>query len=433
MTQLTDKEIKEKGLRPVSRLSNLTTFFMANPNYMVVQNISFYFFLLMSGRLSGRKLLSPRWNMMNRFALFFILASVVSTFASLIYNPGDMFLNSIKVLPNYIYWGVLIIVVSSTLFRINNITTVYKYITIGVAVTIFNFNMLNVVLDRVPFYRDLQQNAYSFVLIMFTPICTSYIYYRYKNTFYTIMTILLLSLFGFMSGSRSGSLLVLLGGISIFILNNRNTFILSAVVIFYIAMILPNVIESNGVKQLIFNLNPRTYDLVYNTQQTFEEDRSYLTRVAMIQKGKAIFADNPFVGVGLGNFVDAEYEIDFDFVGGEFLEYRSESLARTNPHNSYLSFIAEGGLLLLIAAVLLMGYPIVFFLFNFYRLDGLEKAAFVGVITMCIHAYVITGMVNVYAWYNLAIANAIILSKTAPPRLVRSQPLVPITDSSEKS
>jgi hypothetical protein len=60
------------------------------------------------------------------------------------------------------------------------------------------------------------------------------------------------------------------------------------------------------------------------------------------------------------------------------------------------------------AFVLLILYPLVFFLRNFSRLSPLERSYFIGIAGMAVHSYVIAGMVNIYGWFLLAIANSII-------------------------
>ena len=130
----------------------------------------------------------------------------------------------------------------------------------------------------------------------------------------------------------------------------------------------------------------------------------------MIEKGLNIFEDHPISGIGIGNFMTTEYEIDFKFEGSEFIEAREDALMHTNAHNSYISFLSEGGILLIIPMLILMFTPTVFFVFNYFSIPNEHKGLFVGIIFMCIHSWFIAGMVNVMGWFLLGIANAYILN-----------------------
>jgi O-antigen ligase len=130
----------------------------------------------------------------------------------------------------------------------------------------------------------------------------------------------------------------------------------------------------------------------------------------MIEKGLNIFEDHPISGIGIGNFMATEYEIDFKFEGAEFIEAREDELMHINAHNSYISFLSEGGILLIIPMLILMFAPTVFFIFNYFSIPNEHKGLFVGIIFMCIHSWFIAGMVNVMGWFLLGIANAYMLN-----------------------
>jgi O-antigen ligase len=176
------------------------------------------------------------------------------------------------------------------------------------------------------------------------------------------------------------------------------------------SFVIPTLIESPQVKTAIQQLNPRTYELLYETENTLQTDRSYLTRLAMIEKGLNIFEDHPISGIGIGNFMSNEYRSDFNFDGAEFIENREEELMHTNAHNSYISFLSEGGILLIIPMLVLMFTPVVFLIINYFTIPNEHKGLFIGIIFMCIHSWFIAGMVNVMGWFLLGIANAYMLN-----------------------
>lgn len=387
--------------------------FVAYPYWVVVQNISFYFYLYFLrqaniGRLKMFSINSP----LSGFAIAFMAAAVISVLGAIYNFGGDNALFSLKVLPNYLYWGILIITLGNIVFKVVDISFISKYITIGVILTIINFHFLSGLLGFIPFYSGTSKNAFAFINILFTPIATSYIHTKYRNNYLTILCIILFTLSGFLSGSRSASLLVLSGCMLAWVIESWFKITMVLYLILMVYLIAPTVLETPGVKKLILNLNPRTYELIYESDKTFAEDRSYLTRVAMIEKGMNIFNEYPIIGVGIGNFSNVTFHIDFDFEGAEFIERLSDELeSKTNPHNSYISLLAEGGLVLILPALLLMFYPILFLIINFNKIPANMKAYFIGIIFMDMHAWVIAGMINIYGWVLIGIVNSYIIHR----------------------
>jgi O-antigen ligase len=403
--------IQNKILTRIKKRLNWVTYFMAFPFWTIYQNVSFFIVIGLyatTGKLYGRLL---RVNSLVSFSAYLLIIGAVSSCINAGINQAyENFEFSITVLPNYIYWGVLVVFLGNVVFNLTNTFTLYKYVFLGYISSIITYYFLTPIFDPIPFYRNLSTNNFAFILIIFSPIATAYFQKKYNNTLYTLIFILVITLAGFLSGSRSASLLAGGGGLLVISINNWVKIMSVLFLGFFGYIALPQVIENPGVKKAIFQLNERTYDLLYSTEETFATDRSYLTRVAMINKGLNLFEKNPIAGIGIGNFQRTHEDIDFSFEGGEFLESRYENLEnRISAHNSYISFLSEGGLLMFIPMLFLMFYPIIYFLINFNNIKQYDKAIFVSIIFMCVHAYFIVGMVNVYAWFLIGIANSYII------------------------
>lgn len=386
---------------------HITSFLTGYPYFVLVQNLSFYSFVLLiynAWQLQGRILKIA--TVMSVLACLFMAAAIISVISAWFNFGNEYFMISLAALPNYLYWGIIIVSLPNIIYKVSAVNSVSKYIALGLLLTNLSFHFLDVYLQYIPIHRQMQQNAFAFLNIIFAPVCTSYVQQRYNKTWLTLLLIALLSLSGLASGSRSASFLVTLGALTSLFATNIRFIMASFFFLLYIAIFLPIIIETDLVKQNIKEINPRTYEVIYNSQNTFETDQSYLVRLAMIEKGLLIFKENPITGVGLLNFYSVDVEMPLEFTGGELIEH--QDLSKVNPHNSYISFLAEGGLLLLGAFVLLILYPLVFFLRNFSRLSPLERSYFIGIAGMAVHSYVIAGMVNIYGWFLLAIANSII-------------------------
>jgi O-antigen ligase len=403
--------IQNKILTRIKKRLNWVTYFMAFPFWTIYQNVSFFVVIGLyatTSKLYGKLL---RVNSLVSFSAYLLILGAISSCINAGINQGyENFEFSITVLPNYIYWGILVVLLGNVVFNVANTYIIYKYIFWGYISSIITYYFLTPIFDPIPFYRNLSTNNFAFILIIFSPIATAYFQRRFNNTLYTVIFILIITLAGFLSGSRSASLLTGGGALIVISINNwlKIIGVLSLGIFAYVA--LPQVIENPAVKKTVFQLNERTYDLLYSTEETFSTDRSYLTRVAMINKGLNLFESSPIAGIGIGNFQRTHGNIDFSFEGGEFLESRYENLEnRISAHNSYISFLSEGGLLMFIPMILLMFYPLIYFIINFNSINQYDKAIFVSIIFMCIHAYFIVGMVNVYAWFLIGIANSYII------------------------
>jgi O-antigen ligase len=388
---------------------------MAYPFWTIVQNVSFFFiiaFYITSSRFYNN--LFRVGSLISIAACFLMLGAVISTIASGFNQDFSNFSFSLSVLPNYLYWGVLIILLGNTVFKIVTPEQLYKVFFFATAASTITYFFLHPIFDIIPFYRTISPNNYAFVLIIFAPMCTAYVQQRYKNPVVTLLLILVITLCGFLSGSRSASILAGMGGLLVLAINSWLRIIIISFVGLFVYIAAPQILESPEVKQTVFNLNERTYDLIYKTDETFATDRSYLTRVAMIEKGVKLFQSSPVVGIGIGNFQRTQQDIDFDFEGGEFLESKYESLETAiSAHNSYISFLSEGGVLLFIPMIFLMFYPLFYFVLNFNAIPYSDKAIFISILFMCIHAWFIVGMVNVYGWFIIGIANSYIIYRKA--------------------
>jgi O-antigen ligase len=398
------KEKAEKKLKWVS-------FFMAYPNWVILQNISFFFLLSFYQSTSkyyikAFKIASP----ISLAAYLLILGALISAVNCGFIFDFEYFVNSIKVLPNYTYWGLIVITVGNLAVPIMKLAAFYKQFFYGIILATLSYYPLSPLLKMIPIFNDSSPNHYAFLLILFGPMATSYVQKKWKNGVYTFLFIIGITLAGFLSGSRSGSLLTLAGCSLVVAINSWVRILIVAFLSLFVSIAAPQILDSPEVKQAIFELNERTYSLIYETENTLNTDQSYLTRLAMIEKGLNIFEDHPISGVGLGNFGKVTYNIDFEFDGAELLEQKYETLETgISAHNSYISFLAEGGLLVFIPMLIIMFYPILYFILNFNFIKEEEKALFVSIIFMCIHAWFISAMLNAFGWFVIGIANSYII------------------------
>lgn len=378
------------------------SFFMVFPVFLVAgQNASFFLMLALFFKIFSKNI-KLKLTKVATFAFFIALGAVISVL------DVEQFDGSLKraliVLPNYIYWCVILFVFSSFLHKVNTYT-IYKGISYGIVASVIYYFIQDYLLI-IPFLRPIYGNSFAFLMICFSPIA---IYFFLSNGKKTHALLLVLSILVAMliQGRRAGFLLVSIEAFVLYFFLEIKA--RSIVISIFAALFIIIALNTSVVKLGIKNTNSRIYKILYQAGDVTTEDQSFLTRVAMVNKGLQIFRTDPLTGIGLNNFVAYDVDIDLDFEGGEKLRYKD--LSEKSAHNSYISILAEGGLLLFIPIVLLFATTIFFFIKNYNKIDRFKKPVFLGFVGMCIHMYVISAIVNVFAWYLIAIAATYTLSK----------------------
>lgn len=140
--------------------------------------------------------------------------------------------------------------------------------------------------------------------------------------------------------------------------------------------------------------------LRFETFQNLDDDKSYLVRKALQQKGWELFVDNPITGVGFGGF--QRYAVDVD-LPARIAYYTSERFNSRSSHNSWVQLLAETGLLgtlpmmVLLAGLLLEGGRLA--RRNANRGDPWPSAILATLIGMCTHMWVISAITGTHTWY----------------------------------
>jgi O-antigen ligase len=130
-----------------------------------------------------------------------------------------------------------------------------------------------------------------------------------------------------------------------------------------------------------------------------------LIRRAMVEKGLILFEKYPIAGIGLNNWVDYEVKFKGDFVGSERIINKSR-IEKYSAHNSYVAFLGEGGLLLLVPFVTLLLCTIFKLVINYKHLEEFQQPILWALIMMSIHIYFISAMLNSFTWYLISLGVA---------------------------
>lgn len=377
--------------------------FMSFPSVLIFKiNISFLFFILFFIGLNIQKKFIISYNIQK--ILFFLLGGILFSYLFMPLNDEESKQKAFAVLPNYIYWIILVnvIIIKRDLFLT---TSIFKAITFGVVLSVFFFATWDYIFKFLPFFNVSSENTFSFLMICFLPISLFYIKNKY-GIYKSILFFGLVLFFLAQSGRRAGTTLVLIEGVLTYLLTNISfksiTIMLFAFTFVYILVYNP------FTTKILTENSPRLAEMFYENEDLDETDRSFLTRKAMVEKGIIILEKYPFTGIGFNNF--GSYEVSFlgNFEGSQLI-IDKEGLNSKSAHNSYISLMAEGGLFVFIPFCLILLYILTFFITNFNSIPIDIKPLFFGFIGMIIHFYFISAILNVFAWFFLGLILASII------------------------
>lgn len=391
-----------------NRLLFWFSFFMAFPAIVIVQNVTLYIFagmLFFLFRYSGKSLVTLN-KPIQWAALFFGFGAILSVLNIPEGYAFDSLERALAVLPNYIYWSFLLIVMVTHRQRMD-LEVVYKAVFWGVISLIGYYLFFQNYLTFIPLFAPQSPNSFAFLMICFSPIAIYYIS-KIKGKPLALALLIVFILILLLEGRRAGMVLVLLTGLgTLFIrrIHFRQIFFAGCLIpLFYALLYTPS------VEHLILGGSERIHQMIYETEKIQKEDISYLTRVAMINKGLAIYERYPYTGIGLNNFNNFNVLINRDFEGAGLVVNRA-GINQKSAHNSYIAILAEGGLFLLIPFLLIIGSLILYFIVHINVMQEYKRPIFWGVLGMSIHLYFISAIVNVFAWFLIGLACALVSRK----------------------
>jgi len=381
--------------------------FFAISSFFMIFGINFSFFVflnILKKNIINRSLNIFRIN--GKYGLIiitFILGAVLSSFSTLKMESDEFFFSSLSVLPNYVYWGILLLLmISLSRNYLIDYLMIFKYISISFLVVILYYFFLQDIIANKFFFKKFLENNFAFLMLCFTPYVVFYVKKRFSffRAFLFLLIILIIMLY---ESRRAGFVLVLLGGFYSLIEHRIKFFSIKNIIInILIVLAFFSFMQLNFTKKIIYQNSERIYNSIYNSED-LTYDRSSLVRKAMIEKGLILFSDNIFFGVGLNNFQRSDALIKGDFQGSEFVVDK-DIFQNISSHNSYVNILAEGGLFLAVPFYLLFIFIIFDISKSFNILSSVDKVIFASFLCMSIHLFFINGIINSLAWLNVALA-----------------------------
>jgi O-antigen ligase len=129
----------------------------------------------------------------------------------------------------------------------------------------------------------------------------------------------------------------------------------------------------------------------------------------MIEKGKEIVTEHPFIGVGPNNFKYYKSELTAYSNSAQFDRLQSVSYRKlsedTSAHNTYLQAITEFGILGFIIFLIIILKPIFFILQQFISNKlKTEHLLLVSLIGMSIHFFTVANLSGALPWFIIGLS-----------------------------
>lgn len=159
----------------------------------------------------------------------------------------------------------------------------------------------------------------------------------------------------------------------------------------------------------------------FSTLNNLEMDKSYMVRQVMNQRNLKLFALSPWFGTGPGRLREVYVPLEMPSV---LAGKSDESFMRRSAHNSYLGFLAEGGLVGTLPLALLLGILAVRGAHAAVVLNRKGErwalAVYASFIGMSVHFWSLAGLTGTHAWfvYGLLAATVVLAARVREKRSV---------------
>jgi O-antigen ligase len=138
----------------------------------------------------------------------------------------------------------------------------------------------------------------------------------------------------------------------------------------------------------------------FGTFENLEADKSWMIRQLQIQKSLKLFDENPLLGVGPGQFRNQAVPLEMpDVLAGR----NATQFSDVSAHNSYIQFLAEGGLFFMVPYVTFLLWMLLAGLRSAIFLCGLGHVwalgLFCGFVGLSVHFWTISGLTSTGPWF----------------------------------
>lgn len=360
----------------------------------------------------------PRSSWQHRYKGWILLAVLIwigiflSTAINGLIRIEDSFdLNGGLTVIRYAYW-LLVFIVTCYFVSQNDLgNSLLKILVIGVVLLGFLRLAEAIILGKNGAWTYpvlLTQNEYGFIFSMFTPMLTSYVLSstNWRSRLFGTAGFLVVISAVAINGSR-GSWIAIATSMLVYLVIYLSTnparlleigpAVALGCIVISLLVFAPSTIVG-------------TFNKRFATLQQLDEDKSYAIRLLMDQKAIRLFEDSPLIGIGANRFTQSSVRLEIP----QLLRYAPQShFDVKSPHNSYLAFLSETGLIGFIPFILLL---IMLIFGGLHAAVSLIKrgekwglAVYSGFLGMSIHMWSISSLTNTANWFMYGLVAAMIV------------------------
>lgn len=395
----------------IEKLINYFVFFLVFPCIDILGNsITFYIFIFILLRTNFAYI---KWNSNTNLFILFAFFSIISSILSPEMERHPGFFSVLLTVIQYTYW-VIVGVFFIQYYKFIDFYTLSKVVLIGLILSIICYYFIPFRFKTAVLDVNLNPSRNAFVFTLLSSIPFSFLYINLKYKWYKkIFFIIIFTLSMLFTNGRSGGVLIFLEIILIIIFifpKYLKTFRIAALIVFIFSILITA--SPQGIREdfanLVGGVNPRLKALILAEEGDVEgdlsQDRSWLHRVLMIDKSFEIYKMYPIFGIGPNNFIYYDSELatidNYERLGGETIEWYNNRSA----HNSYIQVLSEMGICGLIILILILLFPIVFFIKKIYHGNyNIMLLPFIGLIGISFHFYAICSLTGAIPWFLFGI------------------------------
>jgi O-antigen ligase len=401
----------------IQKLLNWFVFFLAFPVLTVLGNsVTFYIFIaiVIKVGLFWKNTFQYK-SLFVSLSLIIIASSFLAPFSEMERFPG--LLNTIQFILQYFYW-ILASMFFIVYYKKINLLEISKWVFYGILISILGFYFIPIDfnLGIVGITTALTRNSFIFDLICGVPICFYYLKKEASKTQLKLALIGFLLVFLFTNG-RSGAIIgileILLIAVVIFPgwLKVFRIIAIPIVLLFVTIQTEQAQVYLDVLANKVENINPRFASLLKaEGEGDLNEDKSWLHRKLMVDKGFEIITKYPFLGIGPNNFKYYDSELE---TYRHYTRLTNLSLSYYNKrsaHNSYIQIMSETGILGLCLMLIIMGIPILFFIKKIYKSTITDTyLPFISLLGMSMHFYAISALTGAIPWFIIGLSYVAIL------------------------
>lgn len=406
--------------RDVQTYINWFVFFLAFPAINLLGNsITFYIFIaiILKVGVFWNKSFHPKF-LFGGFLFIILVSSFLTPFSMMPRHPG--IIHTLQFIIQYIYW-ILVAIFFITYYKKIDFLEVSKWVFYAVLLSILGFYILPFSFDVgvAQVTSTISRNSFVFDLLCGVPISFVYINSKYRKEYLKYFLSFFLLVFLFTNG-RSGAIIGMLELVLIMIilfpywLKYLRLLAFPLIIIFIMIQGSETLIYLDVLANRMEVVSPRFASLLRGEGEgDLKEDKSWLHRELMVDKGIEIVKEYPIFGIGPNNFIYYDGELNSYYNYTRLNNLPLQYYNSRSAHNSYVQIMSETGIFGLIFISIILFLPI-YLLLKSILLGNVQVLLLplVSLLGISMHFYAISALTGAIPWFVIGISFGVVSLKS---------------------